>query len=360
MATHAERQLVETPETQLLGIKDMLEGGAFRSSQYVDLVPQAYPSLEPDVVQQALSQSPNVPSDSMHDSVEAQPETPIDGVPQSMSVSNEAVRSSEANQEVSVSANPSLDETMEEVVPPMDESQPSAPASSAVREGHEPSSASGSQYGPIRRRVPSKAGPLTFFRPASMKQDDFVEVMQDVLPQLVDQAIGGLKREAVDDSSGHVEKSARTEQLSVEVLPSQFLSARDASELWDTLQSGAPHEVLIAQHIQKRMQKELHHSNNEPWLQAQVDAAKILEWNTLTDKQAVRLLSPSESAWVRKHENHRIMGSRFVLVKKAEEDIIENGISPDPQDPTHWKVKARGCLQGHLDPDLSSKAQEGM
>eukprot|EP00435_Cladocopium_sp_Y103_P049592 s603_g15.t1 len=193
-----------------------------------------------------------------------------------------------------------------------------------------------------------------------MKQDDFVEVMQDVMPQLVEQAISGLKREAADDTTGHVDKSARTEQLSVEPLPSQFLSAQGASDLWQTLQSGAPHEVLIAQHIQKRMQKELHHSNNEPWLQAQIDAAKIQEWNTLSDKQAVRLLSPAESAWVKKHQSHRIMGSRFVLVKKAEEDIIENGVSPDPHDPTHWKVKARWCLQGHLDPDLSSKAQEGL
>ena len=96
-----------------------------------------------------------------------------------------------------------------------------------------------------------------------------------------------------------------------------------------------------------------------PWLQAQVDAAKTLEWNTLSEKQAVRLLSPAEAAWVRKHKSHRIMGSRFVIVKKAVEDLIETGGTPDPENPTHWKVKARWCLQGHLDPDLSSKAREG-
>ena len=43
LATHEERQLVETPETQLLGIKDMMESGAFRGAQYVDLISQAYP-----------------------------------------------------------------------------------------------------------------------------------------------------------------------------------------------------------------------------------------------------------------------------------------------------------------------------
>ena len=123
--------------------------------------------------------------------------------------------------------------------------------------------------------------------------------------------------------------------------------------------SGSSHEVLIAQHIQKKMQKELPHSNNEPWLQAQVDAAKTLEWNTLADKQAVRFLSPTEAAWVRKNRAHRIMGSRFVLVKKAMEDLVENGITPDSSNPTHWKVKARWCLQGHLDPDLTTKAQSG-
>ena len=53
------------------------------------------------------------------------------------------------------------------------------------------------------------------------------------------------------------------------------------------------------------------------------------------------------------------MGSRFVLTRKAAEEITENGLRPDPGNPEHWRVKARWCLQGHLDPDLSSKAQAG-
>ena len=41
-----------------------------------------------------------------------------------------------------------------------------------------------SSYGPVRRmRVPSKGGPLTMFRPAAMRHDDFVEVMREVVPQ---------------------------------------------------------------------------------------------------------------------------------------------------------------------------------
>eukprot|EP00435_Cladocopium_sp_Y103_P045506 s941_g13.t1 len=55
LATFAERQLIETPETHLLGVKDMIEGGTFRSAQYVDLTSQAYPAVEADVMHQALS-----------------------------------------------------------------------------------------------------------------------------------------------------------------------------------------------------------------------------------------------------------------------------------------------------------------
>ena len=36
LATSEERTLIETQGTELLGIKDMIEGGTFRSSQYVD------------------------------------------------------------------------------------------------------------------------------------------------------------------------------------------------------------------------------------------------------------------------------------------------------------------------------------
>ena len=39
-----------------------------------------------------------------------------------------------------------------------------------------------SDYGPVRRRrLPSKSGPMTLFRPTAMRQEDFVEVMQEVV-----------------------------------------------------------------------------------------------------------------------------------------------------------------------------------
>eukprot|EP00435_Cladocopium_sp_Y103_P057373 s281_g19.t1 len=352
LATHAERQLVETPETHLLGVKNMIEHGTFRSAQYVDLTSQSYPAVESDVLHQALSPDTNLPALPGSESVAAPanmstaPEQPV------LDESVEAVpRQSAVPMDVESVPSPSAESELEQ----------SAPASSSGTHATPANAEPASSYGPIRRKVPSKSGPLTLHRPAAMQHDDFVEVMQDVIPHMVEETVNSLKREAGDAGEGHVDKSARnlaSEQLSVQHV-STNVSSSDAHELWNALQSGASHEVLIAQHIQKRMQKELPHSNNVPWLQSQVDAAKTLEWNTLSEKQAVRLLSPAEASWVRKHKSDRIMGSRFVIVKKAAEDVIETGGTPDPENPTHWKVKARWCLQGHLDPDLSSKAREG-
>ena len=84
-----------------------------------------------------------------------------------------------------------------------------------------------------------------------------------------------------------------------------------------------------------------------------------VEWQALLDKKAVLAVGAKEAAWIRKNQAHRIMGSRFVIVKKPEEDLIENGQAVDPNNLAHGKVKARWCLQGHLDPDLSAKASAG-
>ena len=53
------------------------------------------------------------------------------------------------------------------------------------------------------------------------------------------------------------------------------------------------------------------------------------------------------------------MGSRYAIVKKPAEDLAETGVQPNPDNIEHWKVKARWCLQGHLDPDLDTKVKEG-
>ena len=46
-ATTEEKALLETPQAELLGVKDLLEGGTFRSHQYIDLVPAHYPPMAP-------------------------------------------------------------------------------------------------------------------------------------------------------------------------------------------------------------------------------------------------------------------------------------------------------------------------
>ena len=89
-------------------------------------------------------------------------------------------------------------------------------------------------------------------------------------------------------------------------------------------------------------------------MHAQVDAAKVTEWNTWINKGVVRLVPPSQAKWIKEHQADRIMGGRFVITKKAMEDVIENILLPQPDNPEHWKIKARFCLQGHLDPDLSA------
>ena len=115
-------------------------------------------------------------------------------------------------------------------------------------------------------------------------------------------------------------------------------------------------EVLIADYLKKKMQKELPHSNNSPSLQAKVDAGKKDEWHTLLNKDNVIRIHYGKKA----RENtakfaHRFIGSRFVLTRKA----IDDETQIDPNDLSTFVVKGRWCLQGHLDPDLDVKAEEG-
>ena len=49
--------------------------------------------------------------------------------------------------------------------------------------------ASSSSYGPIRRRVHGKSDERAMFRPPAMREDDFIEIMREGVPRLVDQAV---------------------------------------------------------------------------------------------------------------------------------------------------------------------------
>ena len=95
------------------------------------------------------------------------------------------------------------------------------------------------------------------------------------------------------------------------------------------------------------MQTELHHSNNSPELQEQIDDAKVVEFvHTLQDeKKALKVISPKQATKIRQDQPNRVMTSRFVVTNK-----VDDGNS---------KIKARWCLRGHHDPDLITKIFSG-
>ena len=104
------------------------------------------------------------------------------------------------------------------------------------------------------------------------------------------------------------------------------------------------------------MAKELPHSNNPPAIQRLVEEGKSTEWKTMLSKpDNVKVHYGRKAKEIREKFSHRFIGSRFVLTRKP----LEEGATVDPQDPSTFSVKGRWCLQGHLDPDLHIKAQEG-
>ena len=159
----------ETPQVELLGVKDLIEGGAFKSSQYVDLVSQAYPpQAEPG----------EIPSRAESDTDMIQ-EQPVSG-----QSSNSVAPAEPSSADISVDPLPVDSHASEEVdKSPMDDDIPKDGVSGD----------SDSTYGPIRRRVKGKDGPNALFRPPSMRQEDFVEVMREVIPQMIDALPQGTK-----------------------------------------------------------------------------------------------------------------------------------------------------------------------
>ena len=245
-----------------------------------------------------------------------------------------------------------------------------------------------SSYGPVRRKVTGKSGPMTLYRPPSMAQDDFTEMMQEVVPQLLEQVLAqepsdahastenssshGQKRDAssVDQPDEGQAKTRRTESpvraepasidavetsagvtfssdevtiLAVEhlqELSNEKLTMDERQELFHQLEHGSSVEVLVANYMQKKAAKEIRGTGNEPELQSKVDEAKLLEWNTILAKNAARIVLGPEAEYVRRKLSHRVMGSRYVITIKQEDDAPA-------------RVKARWCLQGHLDPRLA-------
>ena len=268
LATSEEKQLIETPETQLLGTKDMLEGGTFRSAQYVDLLHESYRPVEKDVLQ---SLSPPVgPPGTPEADVPIMPEPTIDAVPETtcqpqlfqwkVSLMMFRLRNMMTQMYSKVSTTN------------VEAPDPAATSASSVAEPSASASSSGlhlpnvpaidkspaPSYGPLHR-VPNKSGPLSLHPPMPPSHDDFVEIISEVLPKMLDHAVGSVKRSAPEADDEHQSKVPRreNERLYVDVDASEdgSLTLADAQELWNNLHEGISHEVLYAQYLQKRMQK---------------------------------------------------------------------------------------------------------
>ena len=123
------------------------------------------------------------------------------------------------------------------------------------------------------------------------------------------------------------------------------------------MESNVPYEVLMSEYIKRKMVKELPHSNNPGKLQQMADEGKRNEWKTIISKpHAVKIHYGKQAEEIRQKQSHRFIGSRFVLTRKP----LEEGRAVDPNDWSTFTVKGRWCLQGHLDPDLESKAEQGL
>ena len=327
LATNEEKSLLASPQAELLGIKDLIDSGNLRSKQYIDLLPQSYPPqerpVEPAVDSRTKPESSTVVAPS-------QVNAPLVPEPKSTSAVPED------SQEEQVKG----DQEMTEMKSPTPVEETSDTPSSA--ETSAPSS-----YGPIRRRIEGKDGPMALWRPPALKQTDFVDIMKEIVPQLVEDArMSQNKRPASPSADEPVSSRPRmAEVLSVEDVDF-LLQAQSVS--W---------ACLMAEYLKKKMSKELHHSNNAPDIQEKVQLGKRVVWETILSKpNSVKIHYGAKSDRIRKEEDHRFIGSRFALTRKP----LEEGMDLDPNDSATFTVKSRWCLEGHLDPDLSQKAEQGL
>ena len=307
-----ERVVAEFPESELLGIKNLLERGQFPRSQFTDIVGQ---SLPPD------------------------PEQPIRAIQET--AGPQSVAELYQHQHAPASEMP---------IP----NASSNPGETVEDNAMNPSGEAESTYGPVRRRYSSKQPQDEYTRPPVMKHEDFQEMMQELIPQLMqgnssssnaEAATSSTsprgtsqKREASNEASGHTSNKLKTKDDLEDLFCEEVLLA--CSQDIPTV------EVLMSAFLQKRMQKELPPSNNAPDLQEKIDAAKLTEWTTLSEKPAIKVWKGVRAQNIRERHADRFIGSRFVIVEKTEDQ--------------NTKIKARWCLQGHLDPDFNAKISSGL
>ena len=348
-ATSEEKTLVQTPEAELLGIKDLIEGGTFKGKQYVDLVPGQYPPTVEASAQPAtpLAQLP-VSGDAEEVQRPAAPEVPEPSVPAPSVLEGE---SSVTPGQINHEEHPNMNSQVPEM--PGVSSTPTEPEQSS------------SSYGPIRRRVHGKSDENALYRPPAMREDDFIEIMREVVPQLVDQAIEQVQSEASDRTPAmkraledpETPDPHRSKPSSEEAMSAALDHGGEEVLLVEEMNAcNNDIDVLIAAHVQKKATKELPHSGNTADLQKLVNESKAAEWSTILEKGAVKVHYGKKAQALKEKHPDRFIGSRFVITRKA----VEEGVNVNVDDPTTYKIKSRWCLQGHLDPDLDRKVQDGV
>ena len=367
-ATTEERALIESPQAELLGIRGLMEGGTFKSHQFTDLVPSHYPTQDLSVP---------ASSDPHNEIVKSKPQeemSPLDkAIPADTRDGGDAEQSAPIGDQQGTP--PHVMESQSESVKPVADNPDSSTEDKSSTTELNPNRKENA-YGPVRRRIWGKGGEIALHRPGPMRADDFAEIMREMVPHLIEQATsqgsteatsssqhGSLKREHAEISS-EVEPPttrARVQEQSDEILTVQdtcheVLCVQDWNDIcacWDQHQDV---DVLIANYLQKKSSKELPHSRNPPLLQELIDDSKYTEWQTLSSKSAVKLHHGREASRIREQHVDRFIGSRYVITRKPKEE----GTSVNPDDSSTFTVKSRWCLQGHLDPDLNEKVEEGL
>ena len=332
-ATSEEKTLVQTPEAELLGIKDLIEGGTFKGKQYVDSVPGQYPPTVAASAQTAtpLAQLP-VPADSEYVQGPAAPEVPEPSVPAPSVLEG---KSGDVPDQINREEHPTIDSQVPEV--PGVSNTPTEPEQSS------------SWYGPIRRRVHGKSDENALYRPPAMREDDFIEIMREVVPQLVDLAMKQVQSEASDRAPAmkraledpetpdpHRSKPSSEETMSAAL-------DRGGEEVLLVEEMNACNNdinVLIAAHVQKKATKELPHSGNAADLQKLINESKAAEWSTILEKGAVKVHYGKKAQSLKEKHPDRFIGSHFVITRKA----IEEGVNVNVDDPTTYKIKSRWVI----------------
>eukprot|EP00434_Breviolum_minutum_P003222 symbB.v1.2.002836.t1/scaffold144.1/size299099/14 len=333
-ATLEERAVAQSDGRELLGISDLVsEGNNLLGSQYVDLSNQEKPpSVE-------SYQIPNQAADAtdvwerrgnfcvrVHNRLRVG--RPGDNIDRPWSMQQAATQPLQAEpwlgetwfeiqfpdsdqntglgQPSSISQPPSEDVQLfddSELAPEASPPETSAPRVMPYDKSASASSSRAHGYGPLRFRTrDSTNSSEVLIRPPSVFLDDFQEAMEEVSNESRE------KRSASREPSGSPSAKAAKHDDRSEVLFAELRSMPNA-------------EALVAGFLQKRMQTELHHSNNPPALQEQIDDAKVIEFvHTLQEeKKALKVIPPKQASKIRTDKPDRIMTSRFVVTNKVED-----------------------------------------